>query len=238
MCTTPTRKRLKRREISRFHSLQTGKHMCTFHSHADLGPRSSPCFVSIPFKRESTCALELAEDAEIKSGALGFHSLQTGKHMCTNQRRNNVIVSRPGFHSLQTGKHMCTHRRIGQRHVSENVSIPFKRESTCARTWLRERILRFKFPFPSNGKAHVHSEDRIPMGTTSFVSIPFKRESTCAHTCRRKKIPGSEKSFHSLQTGKHMCTEIFKAMQASELGFHSLQTGKHMCTEQQQQKNA
>ena len=63
-----------------------------------------------------------------------------------------------GFNSLQTGKHMCTKLdRINEYGEIITVSIPFKRESTCA---------------PSHSK--------LVTGDLVTVSIPFKRESTCA----------------------------------------------------------
>ena len=36
------------------------------------------------------------------------------------------------------------------------------------------------FPFPSNGKAHVHAGTEESSPVVETVSIPFKRESTCA----------------------------------------------------------
>ena len=115
--------------------------------------------VSIPCKRESTCAL-------------------------THSRKQSPPASRC-FHSLQTGKHMCTYLRSAKEYARPIVSIPCKRESTCARhrNDCRDRS-RKQFPFPANGKAHVHE---CTFNLISYVEV---------------------EGFHSLQTGKHMCTAI------------------------------
>ena len=62
------------------------------------------------------------------------------------------------------------------------VSIPFKRESTCAQEGLNleNDVWGYRFQFPSNGKAHVHIPDDVVKHPNKRVSIPFKRESTCA----------------------------------------------------------
>ena len=112
--------------------------------------------VSIPFKRESTCA-HGSVLSDISAVAKSFNSLQTGKHMCTKM--------------LQSPEHF---RR-------SSVSIPFKRESTCARPFEELRSYRSqRFQFPSNGKAHVHKMLSDSLNSQRKVSIPFKRESTCA----------------------------------------------------------
>ena len=136
--------------------------------------------VSIPCKRESTCALGVsgnhhrvhtfpfpangkahvheAERAALNAEYSSFHSLQTGKHMCTDARGGNCEDDGQRFHSLQTGKHMCTARAWHFLPVFNLVSIPCKRESTCA----PRKLLPFT-------------------GCARDVSIPCKRESTCAH---------------------------------------------------------
>ena len=87
-----------------------------------------------------------------------------------------------------------------------NVSIPFKRESTCelfGAPKVAVDIIKFQFPsngkarvneeltasgdngryiqfqFPSNGKARVNCYHRKELRVCTSVSIPFKRESTC-----------------------------------------------------------
>ena len=112
----------------RFHSLQTGKHMCTILR--SIFSLSFFTCVSIPFKRESTCALN--QFPSVAPAGSSFHSLQTGKHMCT-ELQDGDTVEWYGFHSLQTGKHMCT--AFGSK---------------------PRLLLNPLFPFPSNGKAHVH----------------------------------------------------------------------------------
>ena len=118
------------------------------------------------------------------------------------------------------------------------------------------RMFGITFQFPSNGKAHVHRDMDgydVVIGDV-LVSIPFKRESTCA----LKHIDLEATfvyGFNSLQTGKHMCTDVWngffplsKEFQFPSNGkahvhtsgisssgtlalcFNSLQTGKHMCT--------
>ena len=68
----------------------------------------------------------------------------------------------------------------------------------------------FSFPFPANGKAHVHFfEYGFQEKEGEDVSIPCKRESTCALCRRETRGTAVGKSFHSLQTGKHMCTNSF-----------------------------
>ena len=64
----------------------------------------------------------------------------------------------------------------------EGVSIPFKRESTCARgsKMFRPGMSITVFQFPSNGKAYMHKRRSGKRSKVYRVSIPFKRESTCA----------------------------------------------------------
>ena len=88
--------------------------------------------VSIPCKRESTCA-RIMDLAVVNTPPVGFHSLQTGKHMCTTETDTETETHPDRFHSLQTGKHMCTKTKlISGKFAEEQVSIPCKRESTCA----------------------------------------------------------------------------------------------------------
>ena len=162
-----------------FNSLQTGKHMCTrpTHSHCTVSRHD----VSIPFKRESTCALRGQRNTNQNLDAVLFQFPSNGKAHVHEQRLVDTLLMF-GFNSLQTGKHMCTiTRRKTVNHLLIRVSIPFKRESTCARgeqyTFRRPK----PFQFPSNGKAHVHAlESYLLDPYTPRVSIPFKRESTCA----------------------------------------------------------
>ncbi len=121
-----------------------------------------------------------------------FNSLQTGKHMCTAS--DPMVGERASrcFNSLQTGKHMCT-KTLKKGLEAKEVSIPFKRESTCARNYKLHNAYGFKevkFQFPSNGKAHVHT----------LRAYGVYRQVYC---------------FNSLQTGKHMCTyPIFDPLHA------------------------
>ena len=210
-----------------FHSLQTGKHMCTGISRRSSGYSE----VSIPFKRESTCAPVIDTTtalglflfpfpsngkAHVHSGiffallilVFCFHSLQTGKHMCTKEKPVET-PGEEGFHSLQTGKHMCT--KVMKTQFSSSLIL---------------------FPFPSNGKAHVHAKSiYTELLEDGRVSIPFKRESTCAQIMKNLvgmilmvvSIPFKRESTCALCL---LGAETFSV----ENGFHSLQTGKHMCT--------
>ena len=126
--------------------------MCTFTR------RSSSVLlkrVSIPFKRESTCAPN-NDDNVVTTTTRSFYSLQTGKHMCTAidgfRRDKAQIVSIP-FKREST----CARLAISIFASIIIVSIPFKRESTCALLELTE-FMEYdgEFLFPSNGKAHVH----------------------------------------------------------------------------------
>ena len=105
-------------------------------------------FVSIPFNREGTFRLEHYTEHVTRSA--GFHSLQTGRHIQTRRWR---VLTIPGykqsFHSLQTG-----------RHIQTGVSA----------TTITE-VLR-RFPFPSNGKAHLDSED-ITLPNGFYSAFPF-----------------------------------------------------------------
>ena len=112
--------------------------------------------VSIPFKRESTCA-HGSVLSDISAVAKSFNSLQTGKHMCTVLYPHSGIGYPVAFPFPSNGK----------AHVHY---------STQTRSWKDFS----KFQFPSNGKAHVHEN--------------FKEQTL------------EKNSFNSLQTGKHMCT--------------------------------
>ena len=65
---------------------------------------------------------------------------------------------------------MCTFaEREDQLYAGRWVSIPFKRESTCALCAIKntEELDEETFPFPSNGKAHVHKGySRASVGRT------------------------------------------------------------------------
>ena len=86
-----------------------------------------------------------------------------------------------GFNSLQTGKHIQRdHKSLG---LTRNlkVSIPFKRESVSKAIEL------------------------LPLATgVGVVSIPFKRESVSKAYRKRSAYLKHQKSFNSLQTGKHI----------------------------------
>ena len=150
--------------------------MCTVDPCLPGQPQSR---VSIPFKRESTCA-QRVEKFRLKT-LQSFNSLQTGKHMCTaiGQGFEKLLEA---FQFPSNGKAHVHEVEEAAEEEEEEVSIPFKRESTCARKLRRTPCF------------------------AACVSIPFKRESTCAR--RQMKRPPSQVScFNSLQTGKHMCTK-------------------------------
>ena len=84
---------------------------------------------------------------------LCFNSLQTGKHIQSEEAEEAEVERLIRFNSLQTGKHIqsISSRRKGSK---SRVSIPFKRES-------------------------ISKASLIDFGTIKIkkVSIPFKRES-------------------------------------------------------------
>ena len=139
---------------------------------------SSLVVEEFPFPSNGKAQGHYGKRIERRRYPICFHSLQTGKHMCTDSKLTKI---KHGicFHSLQTGKHMCTEpsRHCLPRPEYRKVSIPFKRESTCAPKKCLWRL-----------------------STGSGVSIPFKRDSTCAP---RRHGPSSSRRlrFHSLQTG-------------------------------------
>ena len=214
--------------------------------------------VSIPFKRESTCAQTptmLTQSRGVHIVSIPFKRESTCAQIPSNFFFNDFFIR---FHSLQTGKHMCTVVCNGTGGTPSLVSIPFKRESTCARKGCLIPMCQLKsvsIPFKRESTCAQIKQPLIwliPLlssfhslqtgkhmgththGTADFgdgVSIPFKRESTCARRLYIAEWYPVRKRFHSLQTGKHMCTEPLKASSVTVTDcFHSLQTGKHMCT--------
>ena len=124
------------------------------------------------------------------------------------------------------------------------VSIPFKRESTCAppRKALVQAGMIVSIPFKRESTCAlelIRRNSALSAVMAIEVSIPFKRESTCALTLFNFStlLTKLSNGFNSLQTGKHMCTSAerwsnatWTPTVASLPGFNSLQTGKHMCT--------
>ena len=68
----------------------------------------------------------------------------------------------------------------------------------------RNRLLS-KFQFPSNGKAYLNRMNGETAEKASIVSIPFKRESISERRLEHL-WRFTERSFNSLQTGKHIWT--------------------------------
>ena len=131
-----------------------------------------------------------------------FHSLQTGK--CFARGSNEVEVKFLGEFRFPPNGKVLGKRKKGSKWTSAGtVSIPSKRESA----W------QGKKKEASHGESHQ-------------VSIPSKRESAWQE--RRKQYTALDiLSFHSLQTGKCLASQIrFPEVTDVELGFHSLQTGK------------
>ena len=84
--------------------------------------------VSIPCKRESTCA----QKPEEEEGVISFLvSIPCKRESTCAHYQKVMLIGRQSFHSLQTGKHMCT-VAPKPKEVAKTVSIPCKRESTCA----------------------------------------------------------------------------------------------------------
>ena len=233
-----------------FNSLWTGKHMWT--------PWCRPAllfpWVSIPYKRESTCEHEYFKKGD-QMLTEGFNSLQTGKHMWTciwsslNKDNGNLF-------QFPTN---------GKAHVNEMVVF-------------ESGMFEIEFQFPTNGKAqrnqkagsmicrwqiygfnslqtgkHIWTSPDNPKRVTGRVSIPYKREST-SELRSMKGTKDGPKCFNSLQTGKHIWTVEYpsqvdvnavsipyKRESTSEqrfltnalskrTSFNSLQTGKHIWT--------
>ena len=94
------------------------------------------------------------------------------------------IIHTDCFHSLQTGKHMCTGSR------ARNLVL-----ANCL------------FPFPSNGKAHVHKTKWEFSGVAKGQKFPFPSNGKAhVHYTPTADEDEEQDGFHSLQTGKHMCT--------------------------------
>ncbi len=114
--------------------------------------------VSIPFKRESTCARnDLTPEESLK--ALEFQFPSNGKAHVHGRFRGCVFPLQEVFQFPSNGKaHVHEKATVaGLKSYLREVSIPFKRESTCAPIGFRFHGFRSsQFQFPSNGKAHVH----------------------------------------------------------------------------------
>ena len=160
-------------------------------------------WVSIPFKREGTWKPSFVVDYRCWWFTLCFNSLQTGRHVETDESVINYSHE-DRFHSLQTGRHVETFRAT----VTEDLELGFQ--------------------FPSNGKARGNHNSGETKRNGFGVSIPFKREGTWKPTnpemrqryldqvsipfkregtCELLPVPGVwlyALSFNSLQTGRHV----------------------------------
>ena len=115
------------------------------------------------------------------------------------------------FNSLQTGKHMCTKKMAVVKDPyglhGSGVSIPFKRESTCAHGDQGEYVNHqndTSFQFPSNGKAHVHSFPKNS-GASSNNAPMFQFPSNGKAHVHVLKVKGAVK-FRIPVRVTHVCT--------------------------------
>ena len=150
--------------------------------------------VSIPFKRESIYAqkgkrykkyftkvfqfpsngkahVHPSTPNALPSGITRFNSLQTGKHMCTEETASMPTKAERSFNSLQTGKHMCTgFFRIPLSMLSVLFQFPSNGKAHVHSLFsLPQAEIEKVFQFPSNGKAHVHSLFSLPQAEIEKV---------------------------------------------------------------------
>ena len=211
----------------RFNSLQTGKHI-----QRGLGfiLRSYWDGVSIPFKRESISKVKEKNTSRLAKKRFQFPS--NGKAYPKQELRGNSRVppqkvsipfkresiskgiaaahnvkKEPSFNSLQTGKHIQSLQiwerwpcSVGEFQFPSNGKAYPKKGGVPPQAFID--ILR-AFQFPSNGKAYPKPSYRAVSNKMNGVSIPFKRESISKAMFRQPRRCG-EKSFNSLQTGKHI----------------------------------
>ena len=216
----------------RFHSLQTGKHIATH-----------------------TRALH-----EVFLTSSSFHSLQTGKHISTHEipsaahrhadrfpfpSNGKTYINPPTSDSVSWEEQEVSipfkRESIYQLDVYETdrctingVSIPFKRESIYQRFSVHRVSAGRRVSIPFKRESIYQPTTCVRMRLIRLmVSIPFKRESIYQQKITLDNISDAQQGFHSLQTGKHISTEICscpsRTRQCNQ-SFHSLQTGKHIST--------
>ena len=120
--------------------------------------RRSGCIaVSIPCKRESTCARMPPNFSSRTSTKFPFPA--NGKAHVHYSQTPIPPHHDEKFPFPANGKaHVHNYIVISCFYHRHRVSIPCKRESTCAQRITRLLPGRRKFPFPANGKAHVHEK--------------------------------------------------------------------------------
>ena len=166
--------------------------------------------VSIPFKRESASQLsqkimEVQMDLEkFPFPSNGSAHLNPTDHEGVNEIRKFPFPSNGRAHL--NGMRLGRQNGIGQR---SGVSIPFKRESASQ---LKDRIgldgvfKKVRFPFPSNGRAHLN---QLPPWVEKVREIMFPFPSNGRARLNSRLLSGDDPqdiSFHSLQTGERVST--------------------------------
>ena len=176
--------------------------------------------------------------------------------MCTQLAETNAKSPRQAFQFPSNGKaHVHWSCLWGRWWIRFCVSIPFKRESTCAlKGVFNVQRKTFKFQFPSNGKAHVHV---LAVPTNNILSTEFQFPSNGkahVHDVSDKvnnnpdefQFPSNGKAhvhvvrlddweelveFQFPSNGKaHVHAIIAGVIYGPYICFNSLQTGKHICT--------
>ena len=111
-------------------------------------------------------------------------------------------VSSSYFHSLQTGKCIASRNRRRNRRKSNNISIPFKRESVLQAlmcSCIARKISYFNSLQTGKCIASKKKEQETRLGNNHFHSLQTGK---CIASCRLTRAKRLLAYFHSLQTGK------------------------------------
>ena len=130
-----------------------------------------------------------------------FHSLQTGKCIARHSYQWGAF-SGDCFHSLQTGKCIASAEELNRQLDELEFPFPSTGKVYCKLvTAVRSSVFNSKFPFPSNGKVY-------------------------SKTMSKYENSDNFRSFHSLQTGKCIASNLNQTRGCIKMCFNSLQTGK------------
>ena len=205
-----------------FNSLQTGRHIQTIKESFERIDS-----LSFQFPSNGKAHSDARSLTRHKNALYCFNSLQTGRHIQTTPGRS-LCDSNGGFNSLQTGRHIQTQCLVSEIFIK--VSIPFKREGTFRHLTRGTGTLQFsQFQFPSNGKAHSDVAEFWMSKYTESFKFPSNGK---AHSDPGPgNTPQKQRSFNSLQTGRHIQTLMLELGNRIErFRFNSLQTGRHIQT--------
>ena len=164
--------------------------------------RNYRLIVSIPFKRESIYKV-IVEELNRSTATWSFNSLQTGKHIQSQNENDGLIDIWLSFNSLQTGKHIQSlyqHAHVVREHqefqfpsngkaytkpskISKRVCTIYSFNSLQTgkhiQSYLRKKSRNFwqgkKFQFPSNGKAYTKSPHFKPSGAVAPEAPKYTR---------------------------------------------------------------